>query len=409
MIPGLKNHLAKNVVLEWFGKKITGKKDVAAFITSYRIKCFHTFDDIKPTLNIATLEKQSNRLRESLDQNASNKCETHTSYCSHKELTRCSHETEMSTNHENAIDSNQESNGNNAISVHKNDCNIGKHTYELEIMTACNDANVNVDVNTNIKANKNEITENAIANMDDESDNLNKNDFCNLFEPEITCQTIIEKIQNINRTELKEEMAPTIRAINRECGQGDGPVIVEASTIKYLEANGTVKFLQINIPEDSLFLYHWTKDWKRKNWDKKCKLQIAYSLLIDNKSSKIVKKCMQKNILSASHLNKIQKNKLPSLEEVMQNRKLIPDQNYFKGYLQPLNFSKDREEFLKIFKTEMQEKFNTQSCARYEKNKLILDYPNKKSRFNIMYQIHMIVYTEVKQYEPVKQEIADAE
>lgn len=188
-------------------------------------------------------------MRESLDQNASNKCETHTSYCSRKELTRCSHETEMSTNHENAIDSNQESNGNNAISVHKDDCttcNIEKHTYELEIMTACN------DVNTNIKANKNEITENAIANMDDQSDNLNKNDLRNLFEPEITCQAIIEKIQNINRTELKEEMAPTIRAINRECGQGDGPVIVEASTTKYLEANGTVKFSRINIPEGNI-------------------------------------------------------------------------------------------------------------------------------------------------------------
>ncbi|KAL6441626.1 hypothetical protein ACFW04_003630 [Cataglyphis niger] len=255
MIPGLKNHLAKNVVLDWFGRKITGKKDVAAFIMSHRTKYFHTFDDIMPTLNITTLEKQSNRLRESLDQNASNKCETHTSYCSRKELTRCSHETEMSTNHENAIDSNQESNGNNAISEHKNDCNISnneKHMYELEIMTACDDVNVNVDVNTNIKANKNEITENAIANMDDQSDNLNKNDLCNLFEPEITRQAIIEKIQNINRTELKEEMAPTIRAINRECGQGDGPVIVEASMIKYLEANGTVKFSRINIPEGNI-------------------------------------------------------------------------------------------------------------------------------------------------------------
>lgn len=119
---------------------------------------------------------------------------------------------------------------------------------------------------------------------------------------------------------------------------------------------------------------------------------------------------MQKNIHSASHLNKVQKNKLPSLEEVMRNnRKLISDKNYFKGYLQPLNFSKDREEFLKIFKTEMREKFNTQSCALYEKNKLILDYPNKKPLLNVMYQIHRIVYTEAKQYESVKQEIADAE
>lgn len=119
---------------------------------------------------------------------------------------------------------------------------------------------------------------------------------------------------------------------------------------------------------------------------------------------------MQENIHSASHLNKIQKNKLPSLEEVMRDsRKLISDKNYFKGYLQPLNFSKNREEFLKFFKTEMQEKFNAQSCARYERNKLILDYPNKKPLLNVTYQIHKIVYTGVEQYKSVKQEIVDAE
>lgn len=155
----------------------------------------------------------------------------------------------MSTNHENAIDSNQENNENDTTFVHKDGCttcDIEELTYKSEIMTACNDVNVNVNVNTNIEANQNEIT---IANIDDQSDNLNKNDLCNLFEPEITSQAIVE---NINRTELKEEMAPTIRAINRECGQGDGPVIVETDTTKYLEANGTIKFLRTNIQEGNI-------------------------------------------------------------------------------------------------------------------------------------------------------------
>lgn len=106
---------------------------------------------------------------------------------------------------------------------------------------------------------------------------------------------------------------------------------------------------------------------------------------------------MQENVHSASHLNKIQKSKLPSLEEVIRDSStLIQDKNYFNGYLQPLNFSKDREEFLKFFKAEMQEKFNAQSCARYVKNKLILDHPNKKPLLNVMYQIHMIVYTDAE-------------
>lgn len=194
------------------------------------------------------------RSTESLDQNA--KCEAHTSNCSREELTRYSHETKMSMNYENAIDFNQENNENDATSVHKDDTfNIEEHMYKLEIMTACDDVNVNTDVNADIDINQNEISANAIAKMDDKSDDLNKNDLCNLFEPEITSEAIVEKIQNINRTELKEEMAPTIRAINRECGQGDGPVIVEAGTTKYLEANGTIKFSRTDIREGRYMKY----------------------------------------------------------------------------------------------------------------------------------------------------------
>jgi len=42
-------------------------------------------------------------------------------------------------------------------------------------------------------------------------------------------------------------MAPTIRAINRECGQGDGPVTAEANATKYLEANGEIKFVRTSM------------------------------------------------------------------------------------------------------------------------------------------------------------------
>ncbi|XP_072745578.1 uncharacterized protein [Anoplolepis gracilipes] len=410
--PGLKDHLAKNVVLKWFGKNITGRKNVAAFIASHRTESSHMFHDIMPILDITTCEEeQSNRSKEFLDENA--KCETHTSYCSREELTRESHETEMSMNYENAIDFNQEENGNDATSVRKNTVfNITGDMYKLEIMTACDDVNVNID------ANQNEISANAIAKKDHQSYDLNKNDLCNLFEPEITSQANVEKIQNINRTELKEEMAPTIRAINTECGQGDGPVIVEAGTTKYLEANGTIKFLRTNIREDSLFLYDWSKIWKKKNWKRKCKLQIAYSLLIDNEAPKIVKKSTQKSDCSTDRLNpstvvnrnayKIQK--IPSLEEAIRpSNTLIRDINYFNGYLKPVNFSKDREEFLKYFEVERQKKYNAQSCVRYMNNKLILDYPDKKPPLNVMYRIHMIIYTQVEQNQFIAQEITDTE
>jgi len=61
MIPGFEDHLAKNVVLKWFGKEIRGKESVIAFIASDRIESFHMFHDIMPIADITIEEKQSNR------------------------------------------------------------------------------------------------------------------------------------------------------------------------------------------------------------------------------------------------------------------------------------------------------------------------------------------------------------
>lgn len=399
MIPGFKDHLAKHVELEWFGKKITGKKTVAAFIMSHKMESFHKFDDIKSISDFTANEKQSNRSRKSSDQIANNKRKTHTCN-SREELTRYSHETEMSMNYENAIDFNQEDNENDATSVHKNDYDtfdIVKN--KLKMMTVCDDANVNTDVDANTDANQNEISAKAIVKMNDKSYDLNKNDLCNLFEPEITSEAIVEKIQNINRTELKEEMAPTVRAINRECGQGDGPVIVEAGTTKYLEANGTIQFSQLNI-QDTLFLKHYTNGWSRKNWKRKCRLQIAYSLLKGNISSKIDENCTRENVRSASHssAHETQKNKLSTLEEAIQvSNALIKDPENFGGYLQPLNCSDYCNKRLSNLKDDMQKKYNETAYVRYDKNKLHFVSSNKKPVLKIMYKIHKIVYTEVEQ------------
>lgn len=159
-----------------------------------------------------------------------------------------SHETEMSTTHENVKDCDQKS---NATFIHEAACNESEfHTEECKderrISTDRDNVNVNFDVN------QSEFSANAIAEMGDQSYDLNENDRYNLFEPEITSQPIVGKIQNINRIKLKEEMAPNVRAINRECGQGDGPVTAEANTTKYLEAHGEIKFVRINAQTGSI-------------------------------------------------------------------------------------------------------------------------------------------------------------
>lgn len=159
----------------------------------------------------------------------------------------------MSTTHENVKDCDQKSDQKSdcAASMHEAACNehefhIEKCIDKLRISTDCDNVDVNFDTN------QNKFSANAIAEMDDQSYDLNENDLYNLFEPEITSQPIVGKIQNINRIKLKEEMAPTVRAINRECGQGDGPVTAEANATKYLEANGEIKFVRINAQTGSI-------------------------------------------------------------------------------------------------------------------------------------------------------------
>lgn len=90
--------------------------------------------------------------------------------------------------------------------------------------------------------NQNEVDAKVANEMDDMSYDLCEGDLSNLFKLEIAPTSIEEIEQSINRIKLEEEMAPTIKAVKRECGQGDGPDIVETSTIKYVEADGEIEF-----------------------------------------------------------------------------------------------------------------------------------------------------------------------
>jgi len=61
MVPGFKDHLAEHVVLNWFGKVITGRKKVTAFMLSNKTESFHKFFDIMPISGIPHKSKQLNR------------------------------------------------------------------------------------------------------------------------------------------------------------------------------------------------------------------------------------------------------------------------------------------------------------------------------------------------------------
>lgn len=157
-----------------------------------------------------------------------------------------------------------------------------------------------------------------------------------------------------------------------------------------------------------MFSYRWPKLSRKRGWKQQCKLRIAYSLLNDN-DSKVARKCYsaEENACSARISNlsakvrriadKVQKSKLPSLDEAIQtSNALIRNVNHFGGYLRPVNISQDRDDFLKSLEADLaKENPNTRFCVHYVNNKFIFNCPSKRPFNKVTYQIHEIVYSEV--------------
>jgi len=58
LFPGLKDHLAEDVTLNWFGRKIKGRQKVANFMLCDKKRFTHIFNEVVPISNI-TWEKKS--------------------------------------------------------------------------------------------------------------------------------------------------------------------------------------------------------------------------------------------------------------------------------------------------------------------------------------------------------------
>ncbi|KAL0107692.1 hypothetical protein PUN28_014770 [Cardiocondyla obscurior] len=239
IISGFKDHLAEDVTLKWFGHEIRGKENVAAFMLTNKKRSFHKFSNIIP-VPVVSCKQSNGEMNWSMKQKIN--CETYTN--KYSRVAHSEYETKMSTTCENSENYDQI---NYEDLIHKKACD--KYGFCIEECTdklglSKDDDYFDNDL-LNFNVNKNKFSANAIAAMDDQSYDLNKYELYNLFEPKITSQPIVGKIQKINRIKLKEEMAPTVRAINRECGQRDRPT-VEANATKYLEANGEIKLVRID-------------------------------------------------------------------------------------------------------------------------------------------------------------------
>ncbi|XP_076676977.1 uncharacterized protein LOC143373515 [Andrena cerasifolii] len=349
---GLESHLSEDVVLDWFGRRITGRRCVTAFIQAHKVNSRHMFTDILPTAGIGYKKKYSSRKRS-------------ISYRSAQES--------------------------RSVDIDKDnaDGKINKQAFqESSEMTR----DVAIDFN------QNEIDPKGITAMEEDTFyDLCEGDLSNLFKLDISSANIEEIERSINRIKLEEDMAPTVKAIKRECGQGNGPPVVETSTVKYVEANGQLEFSRKFWKRDAWDAYHLATS-NVHTWRRPCKLQIAYSTLTEPPSMEPHRKSKCASRFGQSKV------RLPNLEEINKiSNRLVPNTNDFGGFLKHVDFFEDRQSFLQNFGIEMATKssFKPTFNPQYVENRLVFNKPcinaddrddlNRK-KFVFNYQIHWIIY-----------------
>ncbi|XP_076641221.1 uncharacterized protein LOC143352528 [Halictus rubicundus] len=360
---GFEDHLAEDVILDWFGKTIRGKKNVVAFMEAYKVNSRHMFRTIVPTSDIG-YKKTSTKRKKNFDKNDQSP--------------------DIPTNEEASC--------------------VNKESFP--------EADTSVDIDVITDHNQNEIDPKKItAAIEDDCDMsyyLNEGDLSNLFKLEISSTNVEEIEQSINRIKLEEEMPTTIKVIKRQCGQEDGSVIVESGTVKYVEADGEIQFSRKAWKRDCWTSYSPAINRVHK-WRRSCKLQIAYSTLTERPALEQPRKN------SATYFSQ-PKARLLSLEEINEiSNRLVPNKNDFNGFLKEFDFFKDRKGFLDSLETELTTKdsLTPSVVPEYVKNKLVFNKRNDvdddrdKRKFVFNYQIHLIIYEGVNKTKANLQEVED--
>ncbi|XP_043253447.1 uncharacterized protein LOC122397975 [Colletes gigas] len=350
---GLENHLSNDVVLDWFGRTIRGRKNVTAFMEAHKVNSRHKFRNIVPIASIGYKKKRSNRKKIFSYQSRSD-------------------QESLRTDNDNPIE------------------------RELSAQESSEVFSKNDPI---VDFNQNEIDpKGMIAMHDDTFYDLSEGDLSNLFKLEMSSTNIEEIERSINRIKLEEEMAPTIKAIKRECGQGDGPAVVETSSIKYVEAEGEIEFSRKYWKRDAWNAY-FSATTGAHTWRRPCKLQIAYS--ISTECSALEPSSKSKNSTTCFGQPKA---RLLTLEEINEiTNRLIPNTNDFGGFLKDVNFFEDRKCFLKELGTELAivDPCTPTLVPHYVDNKLIFNKPcvdvddchdRNRKKFIFNYQIHLIIY-----------------
>ncbi|KAK0078347.1 hypothetical protein PV325_002659 [Microctonus aethiopoides] len=384
LVPDLEEHLAEDVVLDWFGQTIEGRYNVATFMKYQKISSRHIFNEVNPATAIGYRKQRPLRKYYSIGG-------THTD----RNLFAIRNKTNDYVEDGDGDDDDDDDDDENYQIKYKRQCfsdgiiieNLNKINDEStdnnnDTGMDCDDESEYEKMSLKLHDN-NKIQNKNISNISMEC-NLNfdklKLDADNFSTPkeafikqrdfldsdEVNCALNVlgdkiklkSELKATNIMEIEKKIAQlkdkeSVEFIKMELGQGDGPSIYETNSIKYIEACGVIEFSR----------FFNTKQIRKDIRKRLCRLQIAYSSKNNNKDlNKPINESNRESVKQMSSMEMDEKKvetmpkKLKSLKELRQlSNNLIPfDENKIDSSTDDDDnvddISNERNKFLKCLK-----------------------------------------------------------
>ncbi|KAH0550638.1 uncharacterized protein LOC123261892 [Cotesia glomerata] len=420
LVDDLANYLAEDVILDWFGQTIKGRKNVSTFMKFQNINSRHIIDEINPS---STIEYRKIRpLRRKYYSMGS---------CANKTLAdddedngirykrKCYSEGKMDTSADETDEMDVESE-----SVDFSKASVGLQNYCHKLTLALNNLNLEklkLDSQSTATSKPSEEAYNAKDNVSDDDDDDNYYKKSKLNESYVTEQFLSKlEPQPTNFDEIEQKINyfnETNKAgFKNEHGQGDGPMNESVNLMKYVEVCGVIKSAR----------FFSAKQIRKDLRQRQCRLQIAYSNRDTNSNSFAktesiqIKKTEVDNVESTSAMlaDDVNRNcyssssnsnsNLLSLQEIRElGNKLVPhDENAnYSDNDEDCYYNNDRNKFLRCLDLQITDngvKVNENDFVtpNYKRQELTLDNSPKRlfnetetaRDFVFNYIIHLIIY-----------------
>ncbi|XP_011304187.1 uncharacterized protein [Fopius arisanus] len=242
----LEDHLADDVVLDWFGQTIRGRKAVASFMKFQKIKSRHVFNEITPKTSIGYRENRSLRRKHHSTGGISfnNNAPEEETDCPSKYKRKC---------YSDVFPQHVDNFADDSIIFETSLSSTSSSEQTMEVMDHVIERELNMD-----KLRINSFSTPQV-NYQPHSENFCGHDTTPDAEMTVNFEPTNVEQMEINIAELKAR-----EILNREIGQGD----VDRSSLKFLEACGVIEFCRFFNSQQI------RKDTRKRH----SKLQIAYSI-----------------------------------------------------------------------------------------------------------------------------------